>query len=295
MTKMEGLDTFLCLLHKDVQYFVDVNNRNADKNNAKVRTVGKDEIVIEFDTDDKLLVGKLVLHVLQKLRNNNINHFMFSHEGRSPHIIIPAIHGLDKVSANLRRQYKRKFIEYICSYNDELFPAIDFSFTHENQLIALEGKPHFKDKYNGNIKECIYYSITNNVNRNYFNIINPEIMKRAIQSNEFYSKLNSERPLDNTNYNWFLNWLLNTELKQGNRDTLIYKNLAILLVNNNLDVEPYTSAIGSYDYSINGELRGWMKWAMQEQRYFNVREIEQYCEGQDIDISEVIEQWQNKD
>jgi len=273
--------------HQDlVSYYVDIDDRTRDKSQSKVRTIAPNEIVIEFDTDDTTRVDLLIRRTIKRLQKNQISYFMFNHGGRSPHIHIIDVSGLELLDTALITQYKKTFIEIYCSVWDCVYPEVDLSLTTNSHIIAREFYPHFK---HNNIKELVDYQVFNN--RGKLNRIDIRILKKAEERNEFYQKLNNRNYEDRTNYNWFLNWIKNEELGIGDRDILIYKNLAIYCENNKIDVEPYISVIQRYDFSVGREVRGWLKWAKSSKKFFNIKEVERYCENHDLDISELMTKW----
>lgn len=272
-----------------VDYFIDVNDRTKNEEVAKVRTIAPNEIVIEFDSDDKQRVESLVKRTIKRLHQANYSYFVFDHQGRSPHIHIPAIYGLEQLDEDLRKQYKKTFIEIYCSVWDVVYPEVDMSMTNNGCLIAREFKPHFK---HSTIKDLVSYKLkyTEQINS-----IDMRILERARNRIEFYQSLEKNRLNDYTDYSWVINWVTNTPIEQGDRDITIYKNIAILIINKNLDSEPIINSIQSYDYSAGREIKGWMKWAKSSKKFFNIKEIERYCERHDLDILELMKQWTHKD
>ena len=108
-----------------------------------LREILDTEIVIEFDTDDKVLAYTATHLTGVNLYEAGITFEVWDHNGRSPHTHIhnlPISH-LDK---DKRRLWKKTFIRtYVPK---EYLPYVDLSLAGIH-LIAIEWQQHWKNKY----------------------------------------------------------------------------------------------------------------------------------------------------
>lgn len=108
-----------------------------------LREILNDEIVIEFDHEDRNLTWKAILDTAVKLYEAGLIFQIWEHGGKSPHL---HIHNLDiaHLEQSKRALFKKLFIR---KYVDlEFLPYVDFSLTGIH-LLAIEYSFHWKGKY----------------------------------------------------------------------------------------------------------------------------------------------------
>jgi len=116
----------------------------------KLRQVLDDEIVIEFDTDDKDKAYKGINFTAINLYNQGIAFEIWDHNGRSPHLHIhnlPITHLEKDKRALFKKLFIRKYVPL------EYLDCVDTSLCGVH-LLAVEGQQHWKGKYG--IKELLY-------------------------------------------------------------------------------------------------------------------------------------------
>lgn len=117
---------------------------------AKVRSQKDDEIILEFDRKKKTHTAKksrewtvpAIKETYKVLRKENIRAYVTDHNGHSPHIRIPNIKGLEKLSHEERKQYRLNFYERYVP--EKLLNFVDTSFTDEFRWTSLEDRQHYK-------------------------------------------------------------------------------------------------------------------------------------------------------
>lgn len=266
-----------------VEYYISVSNRTQDIENARVRTIANDEIVIEFDTDDTLRAMQLYNRTVQRLIEDKIQFVVYNHNGRSPHIHIYNIIGLDSVEEELRVAYKKEFIEHYCSVWDTVYPEVDLSLTSNNHLIAREFMPHFK---HNELKKVMFEYITDGLNN--LSLVTLKKAQNRVESLSTYENIKDVK------FDWFINFVLHNELPKGGRDMLIYKNIAILCTNHNLELNYFIDYICQYDIEARNQLRSWKKWSEKDSKFFSFFEVKRYFDEHDLDISEMMNKWKMK-
>ncbi len=115
----------------------------SDTREWNLRQILDDEIVIEFDTDDKDLAWKGINFTAINLFNAGYRFEIWDHGGKSPHIHIrncPIAH-LDK---DKLRSFKKFFIKKYVAKGYE--NCVDYSLCGIH-VIALENVNHWKGKY----------------------------------------------------------------------------------------------------------------------------------------------------
>ncbi len=113
------------------------------KHDWNLREILKNEIVVEFDTDNKQLALQGIKSTAIKLINSKISFEIWSHCGKSPHLHIrnlPISH-LDKVRL---KEFKKFFIKKIVP--SQFHNVVDLSLCGIH-LVALEDCEHWKKKY----------------------------------------------------------------------------------------------------------------------------------------------------
>ena len=116
----------------------------------KLREVLKDEIVIEFDNNDKYLTLKGINFTALNLYNAGYSFEIWDHGGKSPHLHLhnlPIAH-LEKDKLRLfKKLFIRKYVP------KEFLNWVDISLTGIH-LLAIEESPHWKGCYG--TKELIF-------------------------------------------------------------------------------------------------------------------------------------------
>jgi hypothetical protein len=108
-----------------------------------LREILNDEIVIEFDSEDKEIVFQAVNQTGLNLYNAGYQFEYWDHGGKSPHLHIRDL-PIEHLEADKRKLFKTMFIKkYVPS---EFHKYVDFSLTGVH-LIALEWTTHWKGKY----------------------------------------------------------------------------------------------------------------------------------------------------
>ena len=125
---------------------------------AKVRGIKKDEIIIEFD---KPITREQAVKAVKQTYDNVIkvgySVEVYDHTGRSPHLHIKNIKGLEELTQGHRKQYRLAFYDKYVP--NEFRKYVDESFTSSFRWVALEGVQHYKgDKegFNRGIKKLMY-------------------------------------------------------------------------------------------------------------------------------------------
>jgi len=240
------------------------------KENAILREICPDEIVIEFDSDTQERGRRLAKKTITKLLANSYNFFVFDHGGRSPHIHVYGIYGLEKEHPEVIRQYKKEFLKKYAPY-----PETDHSLTGIH-LVAVEFKPHFKHK---TIKQLQFGAVFDNT---IYNNIELELLQKAkevVNKNKNYVIYPT-----NTNADWLLDFVMEFDEYKHMMDLWVFKNLAIFMVNKNIQPEPIVEELtNKLGRKVRYQLKGWLKWARREPRHLNLKEVKRFCELHNID------------
>jgi len=138
------------------------------KNTENLVLIRPNELCIEFDDkphDSDSTAHPLSLiqtessreinKIIPILKQQNTTHYITSHGGKSPHLIIK-LEGLENCTADeqrLSKQYAIKKILELSKFKSDIIQP-DFTLTGKH-LISMPYKKHFKPKYNGAIEEVI--------------------------------------------------------------------------------------------------------------------------------------------
>ncbi|MGM0641497.1 MAG: hypothetical protein ACQESN_08765 [Thermotogota bacterium] len=250
--------------------------------NATHREVAPDEIIIEFDTDNEILMKKLFKKTISRLNANSYNYFVFDHYGRSPHIHLYNFRGLLEQTDIVRSAYKKMFIERYAPYKE-----VDVSLnTTREHLVAFEFRKHYK--YN-TIKELIYTNTGIISNR-----LEVDILAKAYkEERQIIQEMMKRKDEGEKDYRWIVAWALSQPLPDGNRDKYVYKNIAIAIINHKLDDEPIVENLASLNsHKVRGQMSGWLSWAKNKKRTVSPSEIYKYCDEHDIDYFGTKKRWQ---
>ena len=137
--------------------------------NQNLRQILPNEVIIEFDEKEKGFEDqsredslKWVQKVKEYLVKNNINFKITTHGGISPHIRF-VINGLQDYDFQVARDYKLKLVRHILKdvgFKSKRIKLDNSLINTEGKLISLEGKPHWKKKWNGNIEKILFENST---------------------------------------------------------------------------------------------------------------------------------------
>lgn len=240
---------------------------------ARLRTVLPDEIVIEFDgehDDNEFLCGDVIRRL-----HGNYSFSVYYHGGRSPHIHIYNIVGLNLLGKDKQKHYKKLFLGKYAP-----FDSVDTTLTGDH-LVALEFKPHFK---HGSVKECVVYY--NHLN----NHLEEDLLKKLNYSKQY------EKPLvEDVRGMWLLKFLTSGRLKRGAIDMLLYKNAAILVKNRGLKKDYWFPLIAKNqdpdkpEHAVN-MLNSWWNWANSRPVVVMSSEIERYCRMFGYDFDRMVQE-----
>ncbi|MBT3395505.1 AAA family ATPase [archaeon] len=165
-----------------------------------LRPIEKNEAILEFDFLTKDESGpvfeqcqELAAENIRKLKeyfvNANASFYITSHGGKSDHLRLK-IDGLQYYGSSYALQYKNIFLDNLLAkinFDGEGLINIDRGCINHNRLISIEGKPHYKAKYNGAIEKEIF--------RHEGNIIPIDIglMDKVIESSKKDNELNVQK------------------------------------------------------------------------------------------------------
>lgn len=240
---------------------------------ATHRMVMKDEIVIEFDLDYDVMVHEFGVCV-DKLKRDGYKFYIFDHKGKSPHLHIYNVAGLNHLGKDVRREYKKLFLKYYAG------PLCDVSLAYPGHLIACEFKKHHRT----------------NVFKSLVNVVNP--LNTNMLVTDFLSKAEEETLRDYTDNffeedpQWFVSWMTNTKNPEGGIHNELFKNLAIVINNHGYDEEKVIDKlVRIYGRQADNQMRGWISWS-RVPKSFNVGEIMNYMERHEINFNEVKNKWE---
>lgn len=183
------------------------------KTNYKLRQVLPNEIVIEFDFKEEFIKNSIrykkaqeqaqdgINKVKEYLISNNIYFWLTDHKGKSPHIRL-LIEGLENYPDDERKKYKMFFIEEILS--NLMFYQNDIKYDNSLcgiHLVSMEGKPHWKTIYKGEIEKLIFENESGEIPT-----LNKKILEKSILQNK------------NVDYN-----ILEEGTKPGNRNNDFFR------------------------------------------------------------------------
>lgn len=127
--------------------------------NYNLREILKDEIVIEFDTEDKEKSLMGINETGINLMNAGISFEVWEHGGKSPHLHIHNL-PIGHLEKDKLRLFKKLFIKkYVPK---EYLDCVDYSLCGIH-LIAIEGVKHWKNKYG--VKKLLSKFNSNNERR----------------------------------------------------------------------------------------------------------------------------------
>ena len=115
-----------------------------------LREILNNEIVIEFDTENKALAWKGINFTAINLYKAGISFQIWDHGGKSPHLHVHNL-PISHLEKDQRRLFKKVFIRTYVPR--EYLPHVDISLTGIH-LIAIEWAEHWKGKYK--VKEMLH-------------------------------------------------------------------------------------------------------------------------------------------
>lgn len=254
-----------------------------------LREIYDDEIVIEFDCMNSIRREYLNSFVTNKLNYYGYKYVVYSHKGKSEHIHIYNVIGLNKLNEHLRKQYKKNFIKKMTSVLGLRINECDDSLSYPNSLIALEYAPHHKTKFEKIIID------TNANDMSFINYLDVNILKKSknqLESKTIVNKIMIDKE-QQKDFMWFVNWLMYNELPQGNRDIWLYKNIAIYCYNIGLDLDNVAKRISENDRTAEREIKGWYRWCQSSPEYkiVSINEIKKYCNLHDLDFKGILKNY----
>src|SRR3990167_438279 len=133
--------------------------------NQNLREKLPNEIILEFDHKEKLgfeearkEAENFINRIKEVFIKNNVFFYVTDHKGKSPHIRF-FVNGLEHYPNKYAREYKLRLVEDILKeigFKSDLIELDRTLITSITKLISLEERPHFKEKYNGEIERIIF-------------------------------------------------------------------------------------------------------------------------------------------
>jgi len=260
----------------------ETRTNRARKDTDNLRSIMDDEIVIEFDTNDRNFADKLVRISLRRLKANGYKYFVYDAKGRSPHIHLYRVVGLEALDVEVRREYITLFFDKYFEWSE----ADCSTARTQGHLIAMENKPHFKHK---NVMELVSTNSDGDI-RNY---LEPKLVHDAIQIVKYHKENKSKECdiiYDNT---WLIRWLLNHFEYKTEMHNVLFKNAIIECVNRDLNTDSFRKQL-SVNYNdfehtnLYAGTNGWVKWAKLQPRRFLFSEVKEWFDVNGYDIFEEI-------
>jgi len=253
---------------------------------SNLRSQAKDEFIMEYDLPNKKLSNKLVKITAKRLKAHGYNYMIFDHAGKSPHIHIYNIKGLDLIDHELRSIYLSLLIKKYGRYGDY---DSDHCFCKNYQIVAKEWRPHFKY---GTIKNLIDYrwdgTLENHMEIDLLKTAHLRLQRRIEERNKESENLDD--------YKWIIGWVMNDVPEYiSSMNLTIFKNLAILLTNNEYDKKQIDKILEGMSKNLGrkiyGQMMGWLSWSNQDRRRFSIAEIKQFMQRHDINFKQAMEKW----
>jgi hypothetical protein len=168
---LQKLGEIVIVPHKNVEWGKQRKQHIYSEQNNPVTThtlreVGKQELILEFDSTKKetpiIQIQKEANKWISKIKEflNKYEYHQTEHGGKSPHIRLLA-HGLEILPFLERRLYKEKFAQGLLKkigFSSTIIKLDMGLLTSKHKLVSLEEQPHFKPKYNGTIEEITHYN-----------------------------------------------------------------------------------------------------------------------------------------
>jgi hypothetical protein len=252
---------------------------------ARLRETVPGIIDLEYDYDEREESLKALEDTERLLQKDGYKYKVFDHGGRSPHLFIP-VKGLDDIGLDIVKVYKKLFLTKYCGDK-----RVDESLT-STHLLALEYAAHWKDKYNGAIKQ---------LSRSIGEGTNPIDEKLMLKARRITSQKRVVEEQASTQtliiFKELLEQVQKTAFPAGQRNDVISKNIGIGLVQYGYNDQATKDIVTKYCEVQGIEERtvyGWIeKTHRGELQDFNVDEVIKYCYAYDIQL-EGMEEF-NKD
>lgn len=259
-----------------------------------LREIYDDEIVIEFDCINPIRRQWLNNWLIKQLKRDGYKYVMYSHKGKSEHIHLYDIQGLSDMKAGEIKEYKKALVNKYTTVLGLPITEQDISLCYSHSLIALEFAPHHKTSQE---KIIVDTNITENVN-GHLNKLDVFLVNQVKNKNEKLITKTAKDVLKNYKQNmqnlWFVKWMTNEDLPEGDRDLLLYKNLAILCFNYGIDTAELSLLLSERHKNADKMFKGWLKWCQSgNYKVFNMIEVIRYCEQHGINYKEKIFQYSN--
>lgn len=244
---------------------------------ATHRQIMRDEVVIEYDYEPDVNEHETQV-ALYKLEAAGYRVHVYDHGGRSKHIHIYGIKGLDELDDELREEYKFVFLSLFAGAN------CDKSLKGSAHLIACEFREHYKT---GNVKR-----LTKIINPDSENKVDPDIALVAVDNLEVMSEMGRDQSYED-DPEWFVNWMMNEKQSIGGIHNQLFKNLAIAIVNHGYDEERVVmNTAKHYGRQAVQQITSWIGWVRKgKTKSFNEAEIRSYMERHELNIDEVKSRW----
>jgi len=278
----------LCQYRKVYTKFEEIVN---ELPSLPLREQMKDEIIIESDSYHKGVAHYQMRYIIRRLKRDNITFFLFDHKGKSPHLHIYDIKGLDKLDSDIRSMYIHKFMN---KYAPQ--PEIDRSFCKSRQLIASEFQQHWKtdDEHKYGVKQLIGYNIAHS------NTLDTSILKDCVVQKQ---KIYKDTIPSYTK--WLILMAMNEPFPRGNVDLIMFKNVMISVCNIGIQnvnevIDQMASQYKGYSYrhynegSVRQKLKAWYRWAIAQPRSVSYSEIDMWFENHNLSIQQYKEKYNVK-
>lgn len=146
------------------------------KNSHRLREILDKEIIIEFDhlqdwdmnseefKKARAESEKWVNLIKKVLVKQGIYFKITDHKGKSPHIRF-YVNELENYPKKCLHEYKLRLVEALLKeikFNSKIVELDRSLLVSDKKLISLEGKPHFKPKWRGNIEEVVFENTKGN-------------------------------------------------------------------------------------------------------------------------------------
>jgi hypothetical protein len=254
------------------------SDRTRFNGECKLREIAKNEIVIEFDTSSRALALHYTKVAMARLNYRNYNFSVFDHGGRSPHIHVYNVVGLEEQDPEVISEYKRLFLGQIAPFK-ETDVGLNTATSH---LVATEYQEHFKHH---RVKQLLFS--TGAIN----NLLSLTILEKAqsIVRAQANATRTHSKMYDNE---WLINWASKEELPYGKWNNTIAKNIAILVYNTKLNKE---KVLAMFEPRDRISIEGWMNWVKRTPRIFGFHELCNFCDHYNLDLKNIMKRYGSND
>lgn len=244
---------------------------DAEFNEINLLRVLPNQIILDIENKDNLL------EIENKLIEKGWGYQIWDTGSRGYHIYIE-FDNLDILESGVRQLIRK----YIISF----FNA-DLSVGKDAQFVACPYAPHFKTTKPKTLLKDAYK----------LNTIHEDVIKIAQEENEALNKIKQNVTDDKFKdylQDPFLNYVLTKQIKEGDRNNIVFKNLAIGLVKAGLDREDIVKIASRIVNNCPGkmlsEFMGWVDKALNgELNEYNKVEINRWAEKNNHPIPYIID------